>query len=146
MVDVALDGEEGVVAAGVVPVFGSGAHDADPAGHELVGLARARERGVGVGADEHDGGPGALGAVAGVGEAPAGEERVVGEEFVAVVGGAGGEVELDEEVEGELRRVDAKFEGEVGFDFGEGFEVEVDDGLAVGDGDLVGGDGVAVAA
>ena len=57
-----------------------------------------------VGADEDDCGPGALGAVARVGEAPAAQERVVGEELVAVVGGAGGEVELDEEVEGELER------------------------------------------
>ena len=96
-----------------------------------------RERGVGVGADEHDGGSGALGAVAGVGEAPAAEERVVGEELVAVVGGAGGEVELDEQVEGELQRVDAELEREVGLDLGEGLELEVDDRLAVGDGDLV---------
>ena len=68
-VDVCLDGEEQVVASGVVPVLGGGAHDPDPSGHQLVGLARAGERGVVVRAHEHDGGAGALGAVAWVGEA-----------------------------------------------------------------------------
>ena len=81
---------------------GGGAHHADAAGQRLVGLAGAGQRGVGVGADEHDGGSGALGLVAAVGEAPAAQERVVGEELVVVVGRAGGEVELDEQVEGEL--------------------------------------------
>ena len=103
-VDVGLDGEEDVVASGVVPVLGGVPIDADPAGHELVGLAGAGERGARVGAHEHDGGPGALGLVAVVGEAPPAEECVVGEELVAVVGGPGGEVELDEQVEGELQR------------------------------------------
>ena len=107
------------------------------AGHQLVGLARAGERGVVVRADEHDGGAGALGAVAGVGEAPAAEERVVGEELVAVVGGPGGEVDLDEQVEGELQRLDAELEREVGLDLGERLELEVDDRLPVGDLDLV---------
>ena len=101
---------------------------------------------MGVGADEHDDGPGALGSVARVGEAPAAEERVVGEELVAVVGGAGGEVELDEQVEGQLERVDPQLEREVGLDLGEGLQLEVDDRLPVGDGDLVERDRVAVAA
>ena len=113
---------------------------------QLVGLARAGERGVLVGADEHDGGAGALGAVAWVGEAPAAEERVVGEELVAVVGGAGGEVDLDEQVEGELERLDAELEREVGLDLGERLELEVDDRLAVGDRDLVERDRVAALA
>ena len=137
MVDVGLDGEEQVVAPGVVPVLRGGAHDPDPSGHQLVGLPRARERGMAVGADEHDGGTGALGSVAGVGEAPAAEERVVGEELLAVVGGAGGEVDLDEQVEGELQRFDAELEREVGLDLGERLELEVDDRLPVGDRDLV---------
>ena len=107
------------------------------AGHQFVGLAGARERGVVVRADEHDRGAGALGSVARVREAPAAEERVVGEELVAVVGGAGGEVDLDEQVEGELQRFDAELEREVGLDLGEGLELEVDDRLPVGDRDLV---------
>jgi len=78
-VNVGFDREEGVVAAGVVPVLGGGAHDADPSGERLVGLAGVRDRGVRVGADEDNGGPGSLGSVAGVGEAPAAQERVVGE-------------------------------------------------------------------
>ena len=146
MVDVGLDGEEDVVAAGVVPVLGACAHHPDPAGHRRVGLAGARERGSRVGADEHDDGPRALGLVARVGEAPAAQEGVVGEELVAVVGGAGGEVELDEQVERELRRVDPELEREVGLDLGEGLQLEVDDRLAVGDGDLVERDRVAALA
>ena len=88
-------------------------------------------------ADKDDSGTGALGSVPGVGEAPAAEERVVGEELVAVVGGAGGEVDLDEQVEGELRRFDAELEREVGLDLGERLELEVDDRLPVRDRDLV---------
>ena len=99
----------------------------------LVGLPCAAERGVVVRAHEHDGGPGALGSVAWVGEAPAAEERVVGEELVAVVGRARGEVELDEQVERELQRFDAQLEREVGLDLGEGLQLDVDDRLAVGD-------------
>ena len=133
----AFDGEEQVVASGVVPVLRGGAHDPDPSGHQLVGLPRARERGMVVRADEHDSGAGALGSVAGVGEAPAAEECVVGEELLAVVGGAGGEVDLDEQVEGELQRFDAELEREVGLDLGERLELEVDDRLPVGDRDLV---------
>ena len=113
---VGLDGEEQVVAAGEVPVLGRGAHDADATGERLVGLAGAAEGGVRVGADEDDGGAGGMRSVAAVGEAPAAEECVVGEELVAVVGGAGGEVELDEQVEGELQRVDAQLERQVGLD------------------------------
>ena len=146
VVDVGLDGEEQVVAAGVVPVLGGRAHDPDPAGHQLVCLSRAGERGVVVGAHEHDRGPGALGSVAGVGEAPAAQERVVGEELLAVVGGAGGEVDLDEQVEGELQRFDAELEREVGLDLGERLELEVDDRLPVGDRDLVERDRVAALA
>ena len=88
----------------------------------------------------------ALGSVAWVGEAPAAEERVVGEELVAVVGGPGGEVDLDEQVEGELQRFDAELEREVGLDLGERLELEVDDRLSVGDGDLVERDRVAALA
>ena len=146
VVDVGLDGEEQVVASGVVPVLGRGAHDPDPAGHQLVGLPRAAQRGMVVRAHEHDGGAGALGSVAGVGEAPAAEERVVGEELLAVVGGAGGEVELDEQVEGELQRFDAELEREVGLDLGERLQLEVDDRLSVGDLDLVERDRVAALA
>ena len=126
-----------MVAPGVVPVLGGGAHHSDPAGQRRVCLAGACERGSRVGADEHHGGPRALGLVARVGEAPAAEERVVGEELVAVVGGAGGEVDLDEQVERELQRLDPEFEREVGFDLGEGLQLEVDDRLPVGDVDLV---------
>ncbi len=71
VVDVGFDGEERVVPTGVVPVLGGGAHDAEATGQSFVGFARERERGVRVGADEDDGGSGALRAVAGVGEAPA---------------------------------------------------------------------------
>ena len=104
VVDVGFEGEEGVVAAGVVPVFRCGADLADAAGHRLVGFAGERERGARLGADEDDCGAGCLGLVAGVGEAPAAEEGVVGEQLVAVVGGAVGEVHLDEQVEAELVR------------------------------------------
>ena len=69
-----------------------------------------------VGADEHDRRTGALGAVAGMREAPAAEERVVGEELVVVVGGACGEVDLDEQVERQLQLLDAELEREVGLD------------------------------
>jgi len=72
-----------------------------------------------------------------MGEAPTAQERVVGEELVPVVGRAGGEVELDEQVERELRRVDAKLERQVWLDLGECLELEVDDRLSVGDGDFV---------
>ena len=68
-------------------------------GQQLVGLAGTGERGMAVGAHEHDRGPGALRAVARVSEAPATEEGVIGEELVVVVRGAGGEVDLDEQVE-----------------------------------------------
>ena len=119
---------------------------ADPAGHRFVGFARERERGVRVGADEDDGGAGGVGLVAGVGEAPAAQERVVGEQLVVVVGGAAGEVELDQQVEGELDRGDAQLERDVGLDLGERVEREVDDRLLVGERDLVEGDRVAVAA
>ena len=136
-VDVALDGEEEVVAPGVVPVLGGRAHDPDPAGHQLIGLTRARERGVVVRAHEHDRGPGALGSVAGVREAPAAQECVVGEELLAVVGGASGEVDLDQQVERELQRFDAELEREVGLDLGERLQLDVDDRLPVGDLDLV---------
>jgi len=88
-------------------------------------------------ADEQDGGTGALGSVAWVGECPAAEERVVGEELLAVVGRAGGEVDLDEQVECKLQRFDVDFEREVEFDLGERLELEVDDRLPVGDRDLV---------
>ena len=131
--DVRLVGEEEVVASGVVPVLGWGAHDPDPSGHQFVSLAGAGKRGVLVRAHEYDGGASALGAVAWVGECPAAEERVVGEELVAVVGGACGEVDLDQQVEGELQRFDAQLERQVGFDLGERLELDVDDRLAVGD-------------
>ena len=137
MVDVAFDGEEQVVASGVVPVSRAGAHDPDASGHELVGLLRARERGAVVGTDEHDSRSGALRSVASVREAPAAEECVVGEELVAVVGRTGGEVDFDQQVEGELQRFDPEFEREVGLDLGERLELEVDDRLPVGDLDLV---------
>ena len=104
MVDVGLDGEEQVVAAGEVPVFGRRAHDADAAGQSSSASRAHASAAWRVGADEDDRGAGALGPEAWVGEAPAAEEGVVGEELVVVVGGAGGEVELDEQVEGELQR------------------------------------------
>ena len=135
--DVALSREEEVIAPGVVPVLGRGAHDADSARHQLVGLAGTRERGVVGRADEHDGGTGALGLVARVGEAPAAQERVVGEELLAVVRRPGGEVDLDEQVERELQALDAELEREVGLDLAERLELEVDDRLAVWDRDLV---------
>ena len=90
-----------------------------------------------VGADHHDRRAGPLGSVAGVGEAPAAEEGVVGEELVAVVGGTRGEVDLDEQVEGQLQRFDAELEREVRLDLGERLELDVDDRLPVGDRDLV---------
>ena len=110
VVDVWFDGEEGVVAAGVVPVLGSGAERADPSRHRFVGGLREGEGGVRVGADEDDGGAGGVGLVAGVREAPAAQEGVVGEELVVVVGGAGGEVKLDQQVEGEVDRGDPQLE------------------------------------
>ena len=146
MVDVGLDGEEQVVAAGEVPVFGRGAHDADAAGERFVGLTRTCQRGVGVGADKDDDGAGALCSKAWVGEAPAAEECVVGEQLVAVIGGALGEVELDEQVEGELQRVDAQLERQVGLDLAERLELDVDDRLAVWHRDLVEGDRVTALA
>jgi hypothetical protein len=45
-----------------------------------------------------------------VGEAPAAQEGVVGEELVAVVRGPGGQVDLDEQVERERQRFDPEFE------------------------------------
>ncbi len=45
---------------GWYPVLGLGAHGSDPPGERLVGSAGERGRGVGVGADEDDGGPGCL--------------------------------------------------------------------------------------
>ena len=133
VVDVGFDGEEGVVAGGVVPVLGSGAHDADPAGQRLVGFLGERERGVRVGADEHGDGAGGVGLVAGVREAPAAQERVVAQQLVVVVGGAAGEVELDQQIEGEVDRGDAQLEREVGLDLGERIERDVDDRLLVGE-------------
>ena len=121
------------------------AHDADAAGERLVGLARARQRGVGVAADEDDDGPGAVCPVARVGEAPAAEEGVVGEELVAVVGGPAGEVELDEQVEGELSASMRSSSDRSGLISVNGLG-DVDDRLAVGDGDLVEGDRVAALA
>jgi hypothetical protein len=101
---------------------------------------------VRVWADEYDGGAGALGAVAGVGESPAAQERVVGEELLAVVGRAGGQIELYEQVEREPLSLYAKLEREVGFDLRERFERQVDDRLAVGDFDLVERDRVSALA
>jgi len=72
-----------------------------------------------------------------VGECPAAEECVVGEELVAVVGGACGEVDLNQEVERELKRLDAELERQVGLDLRERLQREVDDRLPVGDVDLV---------
>jgi hypothetical protein len=57
--------------------------------------------------DEHDYRARPLGTVSGVGEAPSTQERVVRPKLVAVIRGTIGEVEFDEQVEGELRRVDA---------------------------------------
>jgi hypothetical protein len=54
-----------------------------------------------------------------------------------LVGGAGCEVDLDEQVEGELQGFDAEFEREVGLDLGESLELDVDDRLAVRDWNLV---------
>ena len=97
----------------VAPAAGiPSAESREIAGHCRVGLLRARKRDLGVGADEDDGGSGGLGLLALVGEAPAAEKGVVGEELVVVVGRSGGEVELEleEQVEGELERVDSQFE------------------------------------
>ena len=80
---------------------------------------------------EDDCWPGALGSVAWVCEAPAAQEGVVGEELLAVVRGASGEVDLDEQVEGELHRFDAKLERQVGLDLRERLQLEVDDRLPV---------------
>ena len=144
--DVGLDCEEEVLAACVVPVLCRGAHHPDPAGHRLVGGARAREHRACVLADEHARGAGSLLPVAAMGERPAAEERVVGEKLLAVVGGAGGEVELDEQVERELDRVDPELEREVGLDLAEGLQLDVDDRLAVRYGDLVERNGMAALA
>ena len=110
VVDVGFGGEEGVVAPGVVPVLGRGAHDPDPPGHRRVGGLRARERGAGVAADEHDCRAGALGVVAGVRQAPAAQERVVGEELLAVIRRTGRQIQLHEEIERELQRLDPQLE------------------------------------
>ena len=109
-VDVGFCGEEDVVAAGVVPLVWRAAHGADTSGHNAVGLLGVGERGPRVGADEHGDRAGAERPVAGVGERPAGEEGVVGEELLLVVGGPAGEVEFDEQVEGELEARDPQLE------------------------------------
>jgi hypothetical protein len=49
-----------------------------------------------------------------------GEEGVVGEELLVVVGGPAGDVELDEQVEGELEGWDPQFERDVGLDLANG--------------------------
>jgi hypothetical protein len=73
--NVCLDGEEQVVAAGVVPGFGRRTHGPDPSGHQLVCLAGTRECCMVVSRDEHDCWPRALGMKARVGEAPATQVR-----------------------------------------------------------------------
>lgn len=102
VMDFSLVRKEHVVAAGVVPAVGCAAHDPDPAGHELVCLACTGESGMVIRADEYDGGTGTLGWVAWMSQAPAAQKRVIGKELLAVVRGAAGEIDLDEQVEGEL--------------------------------------------
>jgi hypothetical protein len=55
VMNVCLDGEEQVVAAGVVPVFDRRTHGTDPTGHQLICLTRTRESGVVASRDEHHG-------------------------------------------------------------------------------------------
>jgi hypothetical protein len=65
---------------------------------------------------------------------PSRRGTVVGEELLAVVGGARRQVELDEDVERELDRIDPDLEREVGLDLAEGLEFDIDDRLPVGTG------------
>ena len=118
VVDVVFGGEE-QWSRRLIPVFRRAAHDPDPTGHQLVGFLRARERGMVVRADENDRRPGAVRSVAGMRKAPAAEECVVGEELLAVVGRTSGEVDLDEQVEGELQRFAPELERKIGLDLGE---------------------------
>ena len=66
---------------------------------EAVGFLGAGECAVVIATNEQRDRAGAECSVARVCERPAGEEGVVGAQFVLVVGGAGGEVEFDEQVE-----------------------------------------------
>jgi hypothetical protein len=78
-----------------------------------------------------------------VSEAPSTQERVIRAKLVPVIRRAVGEVEFDGHIERELR-VDAQLEREVGLDLRERLEFDVDDGLTVGDRDLVERDRVSV--
>jgi hypothetical protein len=73
-------------------------------------------------------------------EAPPAEKRVVREQLLPVVGGAFGEVELYEQIEGELERLDLHLERDVRFDCPGRSELDVDDRLAIGQWDLVDAD------
>ena len=85
VVQVALVGEEDVVASGVVAVLGGAAGDADACLHRLVCCACVGDRHLGGGADEHDPGAGSELAVAAVLGPPCAEEGVVAAELLDVV-------------------------------------------------------------
>jgi hypothetical protein len=93
VVDAWLGGEEHVVTTAVVPLVKRAAHRAAPPRHHAICLLSVGERGSRVGAYEHGYWAGAERPGAWMRERSAGEEGVVGEDLLLVVGGSAGEVQ-----------------------------------------------------